>query len=58
MREACIDQFDSMNCRAAVNFCDSELSTAMWATGKDGVWLILGRIAILIWQYQSREERV
>ncbi|KAF8164869.1 Alpha/Beta hydrolase protein [Crassisporium funariophilum] len=35
MREACIDQFDSMNCRAAVNFCDSELSTGMWASGRN-----------------------
>ncbi|PPQ82160.1 hypothetical protein CVT25_015138 [Psilocybe cyanescens] len=35
MRETCIDQFDSINCRAAVNFCDSELSTAMYATGRN-----------------------
>ncbi|RDB19542.1 Carboxypeptidase Y A [Hypsizygus marmoreus] len=35
MRKSCIDQFDSMNCRAAVNFCDSELSTAMWASGRN-----------------------
>ena len=45
MRESCIDQFDSMNCRAAVNFCDSELSTEMWATGKHGLhglfWVML-----------------
>ncbi|TRM68590.1 peptidase S10 serine carboxypeptidase [Schizophyllum amplum] len=35
MQKACIDQFDAMNCRAAVAFCDSELSTGMWATGKN-----------------------
>ncbi|KIM42877.1 hypothetical protein M413DRAFT_444511 [Hebeloma cylindrosporum] len=35
MQESCIDQFDSMSCRAAVKFCDSELSTGMWATGKN-----------------------
>ncbi|KAJ6612822.1 Alpha/Beta hydrolase protein [Mycena sp. CBHHK59/15] len=31
----CIDQFDAINCRAAVNFCDSELSTGMWASGRN-----------------------
>ncbi|KAF8883441.1 Alpha/Beta hydrolase protein [Infundibulicybe gibba] len=35
MRKNCIDQFDSMNCRAAVSFCDAELSTGMWATGRN-----------------------
>ncbi|KAG6916576.1 hypothetical protein DXG01_006347 [Tephrocybe rancida] len=35
MQNACIDQFDMINCRAAVSFCDSELSTAMWATGRN-----------------------
>ncbi|KAF9004731.1 Alpha/Beta hydrolase protein [Cyathus striatus] len=35
MQKACIDHFDAMNCRAAVNFCDSELSTAMEATGRN-----------------------
>ncbi|KAG5645267.1 hypothetical protein DXG03_006569 [Asterophora parasitica] len=35
LQRGCIEQFDSINCRAAVNFCDSELSTAMWATGKN-----------------------
>ncbi len=34
MQKACVDAFDSMNCRAAVNFCDNELSTAYWASGK------------------------
>jgi len=31
---SCIDQFDQINCRAAVNFCDSELSAPMHASGK------------------------
>ncbi|KIM42879.1 hypothetical protein M413DRAFT_408948 [Hebeloma cylindrosporum] len=35
MRESCIDQFDAMNCRAAVKFCDSELSSGMRATGRN-----------------------
>ncbi|KJA21650.1 hypothetical protein HYPSUDRAFT_41773 [Hypholoma sublateritium FD-334 SS-4] len=35
MQRSCIDQFDAIDCRAAVNFCDSELSTAMWATGRN-----------------------
>ncbi|KAJ7628633.1 Alpha/Beta hydrolase protein [Roridomyces roridus] len=35
MKEGCIDQFDATNCRAAVAFCDSELSTGMWATGRN-----------------------
>ncbi|KAF9464276.1 peptidase S10 serine carboxypeptidase [Collybia nuda] len=35
MKKACIEQFDAMNCRAAVNFCDSELSTGMWASGRN-----------------------
>ncbi|KAG5353627.1 hypothetical protein C0989_004308 [Termitomyces sp. Mn162] len=34
MQQACIDQFDMINCRAAVNFCDDELSAPMWATGE------------------------
>ena len=33
MRRFCIDVFDEMNCRAAVGFCDSELSTPMRASG-------------------------
>jgi hypothetical protein len=33
MQTSCIDQFDAINCRAAVNFCDNELSTGMWASG-------------------------
>ncbi|OBZ71968.1 Carboxypeptidase Y A [Grifola frondosa] len=35
MRQNCVDQFDAMNCRAAVNFCDSELSTGYWASGRN-----------------------
>ncbi|KAF5372005.1 hypothetical protein D9615_008105 [Tricholomella constricta] len=35
MQKGCIDQFDTINCRAAVNFCDNELSSAMWASGKN-----------------------
>jgi hypothetical protein len=34
MRDGCIDQFDHMNCGAAVAFCDAQLSTAMWASGQ------------------------
>ncbi|KAK0434771.1 Alpha/Beta hydrolase protein [Armillaria borealis] len=33
MLKGCIEQFDLINCRAAVNFCDNELSTGMWASG-------------------------
>lgn len=35
MQKSCIEQFDAMNCRAAVAFCDSELSTGMWASGRN-----------------------
>ncbi|KAF8632022.1 hypothetical protein AX17_004965 [Amanita inopinata Kibby_2008] len=35
MRTNCIESFDQINCRAAVNFCDQQLSTAMWASGKN-----------------------
>ncbi|KAG1863717.1 Alpha/Beta hydrolase protein [Suillus subluteus] len=35
MRDGCIDQFDHMNCGAAVAFCDAQLSTAMWASGRN-----------------------
>lgn len=34
MRRSCIDSFDTINCRAAVAFCDSELSTNYHASGK------------------------
>lgn len=35
MRDGCIDQFDHINCGAAVAFCDAQLSTAMWASGRN-----------------------
>ncbi|KAJ7135480.1 peptidase S10 serine carboxypeptidase [Mycena crocata] len=35
MQASCIDQFDAINCGAAVNFCDSELSTGMRASGRN-----------------------
>ncbi|GJJ07710.1 hypothetical protein Clacol_001915 [Clathrus columnatus] len=31
--ENCYDIFDDMACNAAVNFCDSEISAPLWATG-------------------------
>ncbi|KAI0092563.1 Alpha/Beta hydrolase protein [Irpex rosettiformis] len=35
MRQSCIDRFDSIDCRAAVAFCDDELSTGYWASGRN-----------------------
>lgn len=35
MKRHCVDSFDSIDCRAAVNFCDSELSTGYWASGRN-----------------------
>lgn len=35
MREACVDHFDAISCRAAVDFCDSFLSTGYWASGRN-----------------------
>ncbi|OSX60510.1 hypothetical protein POSPLADRAFT_1047939 [Postia placenta MAD-698-R-SB12] len=35
MTKHCVDSFDSMNCRAAVSFCDSEMSTGYWASGRN-----------------------
>ena len=35
MKESCVDTFDAMDCNAAVNFCDSELSAPFWATGRN-----------------------
>jgi hypothetical protein len=35
MRASCIDAFDAMNCGAAVAFCDTELSTGYWASGRN-----------------------
>lgn len=34
IQENCIDLFDDMNCNAATNFCDAELSVAYRASGK------------------------
>lgn len=34
MQESCIDRFDAIDCRAAVNFCDSTMSSAFEASGK------------------------
>jgi len=35
MKASCVDLFDSMNCHAAVNFCDSELGSAYHASGRN-----------------------
>ncbi|KAF9500185.1 alpha/beta-hydrolase [Pleurotus eryngii] len=35
MQDNCIDSFDSIDCQATVNFCDNELSTNMWASGRN-----------------------
>ncbi|KAJ7507313.1 peptidase S10 serine carboxypeptidase [Mycena galericulata] len=35
MKTSCIDQFDAINCGAAVSFCESELSTGMRASGRN-----------------------
>ncbi|EKM59597.1 uncharacterized protein PHACADRAFT_250197 [Phanerochaete carnosa HHB-10118-sp] len=35
MYNGCIDQLDEINCRAAVNFCDSFLSTGYWESGRN-----------------------
>ncbi|TFY55074.1 hypothetical protein EVJ58_g8476 [Rhodofomes roseus] len=35
MYDSCIDQFDAIGCNAAVNLCDSELSTGYWASGRN-----------------------
>ncbi|KAJ3984287.1 Alpha/Beta hydrolase protein [Lentinula detonsa] len=35
MQQSCFDQFDLINCRAAINFCDSEISANMWASGRN-----------------------
>ncbi|EIN10271.1 peptidase S10 serine carboxypeptidase [Punctularia strigosozonata HHB-11173 SS5] len=35
MRTSCIDSFDAMNCGASVAFCDSQLSTGYWASGRN-----------------------
>lgn len=33
LKESCIDQFDSMNCEAASNFCETELASPFESTG-------------------------
>ncbi|KAJ7259665.1 serine carboxypeptidase [Mycena rebaudengoi] len=33
LKESCIDVFDSINCQAAVNFCQTELTGPFWETG-------------------------
>ena len=33
MQRDCIDHFDTIDCQASVNFCNSELSTGYWASG-------------------------
>ncbi|KAL4259153.1 Carboxypeptidase [Pleurotus pulmonarius] len=35
MQANCIDSFDSIDCRASINFCDNELSTNMWASRRN-----------------------
>lgn len=35
IRVRCLDQFDLINCRAAINFCDSELSTPLYQSGRN-----------------------
>ncbi|KAK0205914.1 serine carboxypeptidase [Desarmillaria ectypa] len=35
MKESCIDQFDNINCAAAVNFCTNELSGPFSSTNKN-----------------------
>ncbi|KAH9894182.1 peptidase S10 serine carboxypeptidase [Cubamyces lactineus] len=35
MQESCVDRFDAIDCQAAVNFCDSQLSTAYHASGRN-----------------------
>ncbi|KAJ7047037.1 hypothetical protein C8F04DRAFT_1248074 [Mycena alexandri] len=35
LNAGCIEQFDAINCGAAANFCDNELSRAMRANGRN-----------------------
>lgn len=35
MQRDCIDHFDSIDCRSVVQFCDSQLSTAYWDSGRN-----------------------
>ena len=34
MQRDCVDHFDAIDCQASVDFCNSELSTGYWASGK------------------------
>lgn len=45
MLASCIDQFDLINCGAAVTFCDNELSTGMWASGPSAVFVTCMRLS-------------
>ncbi|KAF8583990.1 peptidase S10 serine carboxypeptidase [Ramaria rubella] len=35
LRDKCIDLFDDMDCQAAVNFCDAEISAPLQVTGRN-----------------------
>ncbi|THH33777.1 hypothetical protein EUX98_g464 [Antrodiella citrinella] len=35
MDRNCVQHFDSIDCRAAVDFCNSQLSTGYWASGRN-----------------------
>ncbi|KAK7036761.1 hypothetical protein VNI00_011427 [Paramarasmius palmivorus] len=35
MKESCIDQFDAINCNAAVKFCEESFTSPFWKTGKN-----------------------
>ncbi|KDQ65011.1 hypothetical protein JAAARDRAFT_28675 [Jaapia argillacea MUCL 33604] len=35
MRRNCVDHFDAINCQAALTFCDDELSSGMWSSGRN-----------------------
>ena len=34
MKSSCIDVFDSINCKVALDFCDKQTSSAFRATGE------------------------
>lgn len=35
MKRSCIDSFDSIDCQAALNLCDTQTGSAFWATGEE-----------------------
>ncbi|THH20268.1 hypothetical protein EW146_g1054 [Bondarzewia mesenterica] len=35
MNKYCVEAFDEMSCRAAVDFCNNELSSGYWASGRN-----------------------